>query len=143
MTTELTDDEHLRALAALEAISGNKADTLAVLAGGPGERPLPALLAAYGEHTIHRVLLAAFGIDATTGRDEFGRLLAELNGDPQAQLAFVLITTLREQAALAGNDPAAARVIGSAILGAVNAFTEDHDTLALLRALRRQVLQVD
>lgn len=52
MDIELTDDEHLRALAALEAVVENNDDALAVLAGGDGERPLPALLAAYGQHTL-------------------------------------------------------------------------------------------
>jgi hypothetical protein len=41
MDIELTDDEHLRALAALEAVVGNDDDALAVLAGGASERPLP------------------------------------------------------------------------------------------------------
>jgi hypothetical protein len=39
MDIELTDDEHLRALAVLEAVVGNNDDDgLAVLAGGAGER---------------------------------------------------------------------------------------------------------
>ncbi|MEE1759337.1 MULTISPECIES: hypothetical protein [unclassified Streptomyces] len=45
MDIELTDDEHLRALAALEAVVGNNDDALAALAGDAGERPLPAPLA--------------------------------------------------------------------------------------------------
>lgn len=47
MDVELTNDEHLRALSALEAVVGNNDDALSVLAGGMGKRRLPALLAAF------------------------------------------------------------------------------------------------
>jgi hypothetical protein len=143
METELTDDEHLRALAALEAVVGNNDDALAVLAGGAGERPLPILLAAYGQHTLHRVLIAAFGIDATMDHDETGRLVAEINSDPMARMVFLLTDALHHQAALAGGDPATAKLIGSSILGAIHAFTDadDHNALSLLRALRHEVLR--
>lgn len=65
MADELTNDNHLRALAALEAVVQNNDGALEILAGGADERPLAALLAAYGQHTLQRVLLAAFGIEAT------------------------------------------------------------------------------
>lgn len=129
MDIELTDDEHLRALAALEAVVGNHDDVLAVLAGGAGERPLPALLAAYGQHTLHRILIRAFGIDATMDYDETGRLVAEVNSDPMARMVFVLTDALHNQAALAGDDPAAAKLIGGSILLAIQAWTDadNHD----------------
>lgn len=145
MDIELTDDEHLRALAALEAAVGNNDDALAVLAGGAGERPLPELLAAYGQHTLHRILIAAFGIDATMDYDETGRLVAEINSDPMARVIFVLTDALHNQAALAGDNPAAAKPIARSILLAINAFTDadNQDALALLHALRNEVLRVD
>ncbi|QKV98232.1 hypothetical protein HUT19_41675 (plasmid) [Streptomyces sp. NA02950] len=145
MDIELTDDEHLRALAALEAVVGNDDDALAVLAGGAGERPLPALLAAYGQHTLHRVVIAAFGIDATMDYDETGRLVSEINSDPVAPLVFVLTDALHNQAAPAGDDPATAKLIGRSILLAIHAFTDadNQDALTLLRALRNEVLQAD
>lgn len=145
MDIELTDDEHLRALAALEAVVGNDDGGLVVLAGGAGERTLPALLAAYGKHTLRRILIAAFGITAETDPDETGQRLAELNADPQARLAFLLTDALRQQAALAGDDLATAKHIGISILGAVHAFTDADDSgaLTLLRALRNEVLRVD
>jgi hypothetical protein len=140
---ELTDDEHLRALAALEAVAGNDDDALAVLAGGAGERPLPELLAAYGRHTLDRILLAAFGITAGTGRGEMRERLAELNTDPQARITFLLTDALRYHAARVGTDLATAKYIGISILGAVHAFTDadDSDALTLLRALRNEVLR--
>ncbi|PAZ09343.1 hypothetical protein CLM62_47175 [Streptomyces sp. SA15] len=148
MDIELTDDEHLRALAALEATVGNDDDALAVLASAPGERPLPALLAllaAYGQHTLHRILSAAFGVDATMDYGETGRLVAEINSDPTARIVFVLTDALHNQAALAGDDPATAKLIAGSILLAIHAFTDadNQDALTLLRALRNEVLQVD
>ncbi|WP_030237663.1 hypothetical protein [Streptomyces sp. NRRL S-350] len=145
MDIELTDDEHLRALAALEAVVGNDTDALKVLAGGAGERPLPALLAAYGQHTLHHILIAAFGIDATMDYDETGRLVAEINSDPMARMVFVLTDALHNQAAAAGHDPVTAKLVARSILLAIHAFTDadDQDALAVLRALRNQVLRRD
>lgn len=133
MDTELTHDEHLSALAALEAIVGNS-DALKVLAGSARERPLPALLAAYGQHTLHRILVAAFGIDATMDCDETGRLVAEINSDPMARIALPLTDALHNQAALASKGLITAKLIGGAILGAIHAFTDadNHDALTLL-----------
>ncbi|WP_432091477.1 hypothetical protein [Streptomyces sp. NRRL F-5630] len=143
MDDELTHDDNLRALAALEAVVQNDDGALRVLAGGEHERPLAALLAAYGKHTLERVLVAAFGIEATTTRDETGQRLTELNGDPTARVVFLLNDSLHHQAALAGDDLVTAKRIGGTILLAIHAFTDadDQDALTLLRALRSQVLQ--
>ncbi|MFG2600668.1 hypothetical protein [Streptomyces sp. NPDC048462] len=144
MAIELTDDDQLRALAALEAIVGNNDAGLAVLrTGSEGERPLPALLAAYGRHTLERILVAAFGITASTDSEESSRLVAELNADPQARLTFLLAEALRQQAALVGDDLATAKRIGISVLGAVHAFTDADDSgaLTLLHGLRNEVLQ--
>jgi hypothetical protein len=126
---ELTDDEYLRALAALEAVVGNNDAGLAVLAASStGERPLPELLAAYGKHTLERILVAAFGITSGMDRGEMGPRLAD---------------ALHQQAVLAGDDLATAKRIGISVLGAVHAFTDadDSDALTLLRALRNEVLR--
>ncbi|MDX3165792.1 hypothetical protein PV516_18580 [Streptomyces scabiei] len=143
MDIELTRDEHLRALAALEAVVGNNDDALAVLAGDAHERPLPTLLAAYGQHTLHRILIKAFGIDATMDHDETGRLVTEINSDPTARIVFLLTDALHNQAALAGQDPVTAKLIGGSILGAIHAFTDadNDDALTLLRALRNEALR--
>lgn len=143
MDIELTDDEHLRALAALEAVVENRDEALDALAGGTGERPLPALLAAYGQHTLHRILIHAFGINATMDYDETGRLVAEINADPMARMTFALTDSLHNQAALAGHDPATAKRIARSVLLAIHAFTDadNHDALTLLRALRNEVLR--
>jgi hypothetical protein len=144
MDIELTDDEHLRALATLEAVVKNDDEALALLAGGESERPLPTLLAAYGQHTLHRILISAFGIDATMDYDETGRLVAEINSDPMARIVFVLTDALHNQAALAGDDPATAKLVARSLLLAINAFTDagDEDALTLLGALREEILRV-
>ncbi|MEV0443546.1 hypothetical protein AB0I84_10740 [Streptomyces spectabilis] len=143
MDDELTNDDHLRALAALEAVVQNNDGALEVLAGGANERPLAALLAAYGQHTLHRVLLAAFGIEATMTYGETGQRVAELNGDPMARIVFLLTDSLNHQAALAGDDLATAKRIGGSILLAIHAFTDadNEDALTLLRALRDEALR--
>nr|WP_011116944.1 hypothetical protein [Streptomyces violaceoruber]AAO50189.1 hypothetical protein [Streptomyces violaceoruber] len=144
MDDELTTDEHLRALAALEAVVQNNDGALEVLAGGAPERPLAALLAAYGQHTLHRVLLAAYGVEATMTRDETGQRVAELNGDPMARIVFLLADSLHYQAVLAGDDDlVTAKRIGGSILLAIHAFTDadNQDALTLLRALRNEALR--
>ncbi|MGW0583955.1 hypothetical protein ACWD25_50465 [Streptomyces sp. NPDC002920] len=145
MDMELTEDEHLRAVAALEATVGNDDDTLAALVGRTGERPLPELLAAYGQHTLRRILISAFGIDATMDHDETGRLVTEINSDPMARMVFVLTDALHNQAAPAGDDPVTAKLIARSILLAVHSFTDADDggALMLLCALRNEVLQAD
>ncbi|MYY85526.1 MULTISPECIES: hypothetical protein [unclassified Streptomyces] len=144
MDDELTNEDHLRALAALEAVIQNDDSALKVLAGGVHERPLAALLAAYGKHTLERVLLAAFGIEATMTL-ETGQRLAELNGDPMARIVFLLTDSLHQQAVLAGDDLVTAKRIGGSILLAIHAFTDadNQDALTLLRALRNEALQAD
>lgn len=145
MDDELTNDDHLRALAALEAVVQNDDGALKALVGGTRERPLAALLAAYGQHTLHRVLLAAFGIEATMTHDETGQRVAELNGDPMARIVFLLTDSLHHQAILAGEDLVTAKRIGGSVLLAIHAFTDadNQDALALLRALRNEALQAD
>ncbi|MFC7934382.1 MULTISPECIES: hypothetical protein [Streptomyces] len=143
MDDELTTDDHLRAVAALEAVVQNNDGALKALAGGAHERPLAALLAEYGKHTLHRVLLAAFGIEATTTLDETGQRVAALNGDPTARIVFLLTDSLHHQADLAGDDLVTAKRIGTSILLAIHAFTDadNQDALTLLRALRDEALQ--
>jgi len=142
MEIELTDDEHLRAIAAVEAVVADDDDALALLAGGPGERPLPALLASYGQHTLHRILTAAFGVEATMDYDETGRLVAQVSSDPMARVVFTLTETLHDQAALADDDPRAPKLIARSILLGIHAFTDagTEEALTLLRALRDEVL---
>ncbi|MFE4054916.1 hypothetical protein ACFXP3_01180 [Streptomyces sp. NPDC059096] len=143
MDDELTNDDHLRALAALEAVVQNNDSALETLAGDAHERPLATLLAAYGKHTLHRVLLAAFGIEATMTLDETGQRVAELNGDPMARIVFLLADSLHHQAVLAGDDLVTAKRIGGSILLAIHAFTDadNQDALTLLGALRNEALR--
>jgi hypothetical protein len=139
---ELTDDEHLRALTALEAVVGNHDAALPVLAGGDGERPLPELLAAYGRHTLDRILLAAFEINADTGSSEMRgawRTSAPTRRPASSSCSPTPCATWPPAPA----PTSTAKYIGISILGAVHAFTDadDSDALTLLRALRNQVLR--
>ncbi|MGM9336048.1 hypothetical protein [Streptomyces murinus] len=145
MEVEVTRDEQLRALATLEAVVGNEDAALTALAGDAEELPLPALLAAYGKYVFRRVLFVMFGADATMDRDEVGRLIAEINGDPMARVLFLLVDALRDQAALAGNDPSAVKLIGKTTLGVIHAVSDadDQDALALFGAMRDQILESD
>jgi hypothetical protein len=136
----LTDDEHLRAVAALEAITTGNDANLAALTG-PGERPLPDLLARYGEDNLHRILLTMVGIDASTGPHEMPRLLAEMNSTQQAQLVYTLTSVLRQTADHRGADLETAKIIGTAVLRAIGTFIDVDDIAVVLRALRAQVLQ--
>ncbi|MFE9539750.1 hypothetical protein [Streptomyces sp. NPDC006691] len=74
--------------------------------------------------------------------DETGRLVAEINSDPLARIVFVLTDALHNQAVPAGSDPATAKLVARSILLAIHAFTDadKQDALALLRALRNEVL---
>ncbi|MFE0489267.1 hypothetical protein [Streptomyces griseoaurantiacus] len=110
---------------------------------GAGRAPLAPLLAAYGQHTLHRVLLAAFGIKATMTHDETGQRVAEFNGDPMARIAFLLTDSLHHQAVLAGNNLVTATRIGGSVLLAIHAFTDAdiQDAWALLRALRNEAFR--
>ncbi|MFE5197956.1 hypothetical protein ACFQ93_30170 [Streptomyces sp. NPDC056601] len=104
---------------------------------------MAALLATYGKHTLDRILLAAFGIEATMTRDQTSQRVTELNGDPMARIVFLLTDSLHHQAALASDDLATAKRIGGSILLAIHAFTDadNEDALTLLRALRNEVIQ--
>lgn len=141
----LTNDDHLRALAAVEAVVRNNDGALEVLAGGSHERPVAALLVAYGKHTLHRVLIAAYGIEATVTRDETGQRVAELNGDPMARIVILLTDSLHHQVALAGDDVVTAQRVGGSILLAIHALTDaaNQDALTLLRTLRNEALRAD
>ncbi|MFJ2400372.1 hypothetical protein ACIOUE_03650 [Streptomyces xanthochromogenes] len=59
-----------------------------------------------------------------------------------ARIVFVLTDALHHQAAAADSDPVTAKVVARSILLAIHAFTDadSQDALALLRALRNQVL---
>jgi hypothetical protein len=136
---DLTTDEQLRALAALEAIAAGDDVALTVLAA-PGERPLPALLSAYGQDSLHRLLIAAFKIGPDTSDADRAERLAELNNDQQARLVFILINSLHQFADYARDDLAAAKAIGQTVLDVMGLLTA-HDTAVILLVMRQQVLQ--
>jgi len=77
--------------------------------------------------------------------DETGRLVAEINSDPMARMVFILTDALHNQAALADDDPATAKLVARSIILGIHAVTDadNKDALTLPLALRNEVLQVD
>ncbi|WP_432112814.1 hypothetical protein [Streptomyces sp. S1] len=146
MDFELTDDEYLKALAALEAIVKGRDDELSALADDPGERPLPVLLARYGRATLTSILSVAFGLDAALSALRGpGELMKEIEADPTGRMVFILTESLHNQAVRAGSDPVVTKEIGQAVLAAIHAFTaaENDEALALLGALRDDFLSAE
>ncbi|MFE4477607.1 DUF2637 domain-containing protein [Kitasatospora sp. NPDC056789] len=87
MTDGLTADEALRALAALEAAFKDDDEALTALAAsGPGERPLPALVAAYGEHAMDTLMALAFGLRATMSDEEIAEISDAVSSNIGAHL---------------------------------------------------------
>ncbi len=132
----MTPDETLRALAALEAGWKRDDDALTALAQrGPGEAPLPVLLAEYGEQMLQSLLILASGIADPQEAIEC------LRADVTARMCTVLGQTLRTWAA--GADDEAAGDIARAIVSAILNFTgtqEEERMMPLLAQLRANAL---
>ncbi|MGW6916617.1 hypothetical protein ACWGB8_22740 [Kitasatospora sp. NPDC054939] len=141
----LTDEESLRALAALEAAWREDEEALAALAARrPEEQPLPLLLARYGEFTVTNILALAFGINGEMSAEEFDEASERLARNVVARICSVLSETQQAWAASAGDDVDAAREIARSVIDAILAVTEggvDGSVLPLLGALRQHVLK--
>ncbi|MFE9688157.1 hypothetical protein, partial [Streptomyces sp. NPDC006285] len=78
MEPELTADQVMRVIAALEAAWSEDSDALAALVrGGPGEEPLAMLVARCGASRVQNMLLVVTGIAHLEGADQ-QRAMAEL-----------------------------------------------------------------
>ncbi|MGA5822716.1 hypothetical protein ACPC54_33245 [Kitasatospora sp. NPDC094028] len=145
MTDGLTVDEALRALAALEAAWKDDDEALAALAaGGDGERPLPALVAAYGEHAMDTLMALAFGLRATMSEEEMAELSDAVSSNIGARMSALLTQTLKAWGMLAAaDDLGVTKVIAHTVIDAMRAVTEEPsktEVLPLLATFRTYAL---
>ncbi|MCX4744135.1 hypothetical protein OG455_01170 [Kitasatospora sp. NBC_01287] len=142
---ELSRDEVLRALAALEAGWQRDERGLAVLGErGPGERTLPALLAIYGERTLRALLTLAVGGQEGLSTQEAMDAADQLDRSVVGRISGVLGQALESWAETAGDDSVAAGHIARTVIGAIAAVSQDaegDDVLPLIAALRTQTLR--
>ncbi|MGW4898194.1 hypothetical protein ACWEQL_39025 [Kitasatospora sp. NPDC004240] len=141
----MTDEESLRALAALEATWREDDEALAALAARrPDERPLPLLLADYGEFTVTNLLALAYGINDRMSPEELTEASEQLAGNVVTRVCGALAQTQRAWAEECGDDVGTARQIARSVINALLAVTEggvDGSVLPLIGALRQHVLK--
>ncbi|MEU6236637.1 hypothetical protein [Kitasatospora sp. NPDC047058] len=145
MTDGLTVDESLRALAALEAAWNDDDEALAALSAGyPGEQPLPALVAAYGEHAVDTLMALAFGLSSGMTEEELEAITDAVSSNIGARMAALLAHTLRAWGATASaDDLTVTKAIARAVIDALRAVTEEPsqtDVLPLLATFRTYAL---
>jgi hypothetical protein len=141
---ELTRDETLRALAALEASWRHDDQALEALgAAGDYEQPLPVLLADYGHRTLRALLTIAFSGGNATAED-MPELTEQMRSNAIYRLSEVLGDALTVWGDSADSSPAAAGDIGRTVMAAIVAVSQSNtgeDILPLLAALRAHTLQ--
>ncbi|MER7757286.1 hypothetical protein [Kitasatospora sp. NPDC097643] len=145
MTDGLTVDEALRALAALEAAWKDDDEALSALAaGGADEQPLPALVAAYGEHAMDTLMALAFGLRSSMSDEEIAELSDAVSANIGARMSALLTQTLKSWGAAAANDDlAVTKAIARAVIDAMRAVTEEPsktEVLPLLATFRTYAL---
>ncbi|MDH6122289.1 hypothetical protein [Kitasatospora sp. GAS204B] len=143
--SELTRDEVLRALAALEAGWQRDEHALTVLGERQaGERALPALLALYGERTLRALLTLAVGGPDGLSSQQALDAAEELDRSVLGRISGVLGQTLEAWAQAGGDDSAVAGHIARTVIGAIAAVSQSadgDDVLPLIAALRTQTLR--
>ncbi|WP_030239196.1 hypothetical protein [Streptomyces sp. NRRL S-350] len=145
MTDGLTVDEALRALAALEAAWNDDAEALSALAAGSAdERPLPALVAAYGEHAMDTLMALAFGLRSSMSDEEIAEISDAVGSNIGARMSALLTRTLKAWGAVtAPDDLGVTRIIAHIVIDAMRAVTEDPsktEVLPLLATFRSYAL---
>ncbi|MBO1414280.1 hypothetical protein [Streptomyces sp. FH025] len=145
MTDGLTMDEALRALAALEAAWKDDNEALSALAaGGTQERPLPALVAAYGEHAMDTLMALAFGLRSSMSDEEIAELSDAVSANIGARMSSLLTQTLKAWGRLAApDDLKVTKVIAHTVIDSMRAVTEDPsktEVLPLLATFRSYAL---
>ncbi|MFJ9441979.1 hypothetical protein ACIRRH_08910 [Kitasatospora sp. NPDC101235] len=145
MTDGLTMDEALRALAALEAAWKDDDEALSALAAGSlGERPLPALVAAYGEHAMDTLMALAFGLRATMSDEEIAEISDAVSSNIGARMSALLNQTLKAWGTLAApDDLSVTKIIAHTVIDAMRAVTEEPsktEVLPLLATFRSYAL---
>ncbi|TQF06884.1 hypothetical protein E6W39_37715 [Kitasatospora acidiphila] len=141
---DLTRDETLRALAALEASWRHDDQALEALgAAEEYEQPLPVLLADYGHRTLRALLTIAFS-GGTAAPEEMPELTERMRDNAIYRLSEVLGDALEVWGDTADSSPAAAGHIGRTVMSAIVAVSQSdtgEDILPLLAALRAHTLQ--
>ncbi|MFD8703094.1 hypothetical protein ACFV1W_10800 [Kitasatospora sp. NPDC059648] len=145
MTDGLTVDEALRALAALEAAWKDDDEALSALAaGGADERPLPALVAAYGEHAMDTLMALAFGLRSSMSDEEIAELSDAVSANIGARMSALLTQTLKAWGTVsAPDDLSVTKIIAHTVIDAMRAVTEDPsktEVLPLLATFRNYAL---
>jgi hypothetical protein len=145
MRDGLTVDEALRALAALEAAWKDDDEALSALAAGSAdERPLPALVAAYGEHAMDTLMALAFGLRSTMSDEEIAELSDAVTANIGARMSALVTQTLKAWGAVAApDDLKVTKVIAHTVIDAMRAVTEEPsktEVLPLLATFRTYAL---
>lgn len=143
MPSELTPDQVLRVIAALEAAwDGDDHALAALMRGGSVEQPLAALVAEFGESRLLKMVLAVTGIDGLEGA-ELERAVAEYGQSLTPHLLGVASGLMSGWAVSAGEDVRAIGDLARHVLRALLSFTGRDDpegVRALLAHLRADAL---
>ncbi|MFI9588173.1 hypothetical protein ACIHCQ_41785 [Streptomyces sp. NPDC052236] len=135
MSPELTPDQVMRAVSALEAAWAGDDDALAALArSGHGERSLAELVAQYGASRLQSMVLVVTGIAGLDGVDR-QKALAELREGLISYMTTVALSMMSGWALTAGEDVQATGDLARRILQALLSFTTDGDDPQEVRAL--------
>lgn len=135
MPPELTPDEVMRAVAALEAAWAGDDDALAVLArAGYGEQPLAVLVARYGASRLQNMLLVVTGIAELDGSAQ-QQAMAQFREGLIPHMAGVALSMMDGWARSAGDDVQATGDLARCVLQAILSFTTDGDDPGQVQAL--------
>ncbi|WP_404200416.1 hypothetical protein [Streptomyces tauricus] len=135
MEPELTADQVMRVIAALEAAWAGDDDALAALArGGGGEQPLAVMVAQYGASRVQSMLLVVTGIAGLDGADQ-QEALAELRQGLISHMTTMALSMMDGWARSAGDDVRATGDLARRVLQAILSFTTDGDDPEQVRAL--------
>ncbi|MFE4915840.1 hypothetical protein ACFRCX_30510 [Streptomyces sp. NPDC056652] len=135
MSKELTPDQVMRAVAALEAAWAEDNDALAALMrGAHSEQPLAVLVAQYGTSRMQGMMLVVTGIASLDGADQ-QEALAEFREGLISHMTMVAMNMMSGWALSAGGDVQATGDLARSILQAILSFTTDGDDPQEVRAL--------
>ncbi|MFF3484169.1 hypothetical protein ACFYXC_12915 [Streptomyces sp. NPDC002701] len=119
MSPELTSDQGMRVVAALEAAWADDSDALAALVrGGHGERALAVLVAQYGASRVQSMLLVVTGIADLEGADQ-QQALAQLREGLVSHMTTVALSMMSGWARSAGDDVQATGDLARHVLQAI------------------------
>jgi hypothetical protein len=144
MPHPLTSDDILAASAYLEAVWTQDADAIAALMRrGPGETPMPMVVAALGDQIIQGLMTQAVaGIHDGMTEAELEAATQKLAADPTARVSKLFSDTLAEFAQTAddGQCETIARSVIGYLMSISTDITEEH-VLPLIGLLRDDALR--